>query len=188
MKNIIIYSILCVSSVLGGGYVCPDLGETGSEYCSGDGLTLVQTFPEFDGVSNIEPMPVNGLSIEDIVSNIIPTSDGSTLFFGIKEIFEGMYDVYVNYDQAYGNNVCVGDTDIGPPFCVDFGVPEFEAYCLHAMPFALIDVTFVEKGSTYLDITESAMVDECCQPPSYADNKAVRFTFKIDCICPDMYY
>ena len=186
-STIIAYSFLCISTVkaaVGGGSECPLTEPSGSDYCpDGDGVKLHETYPDFDGVYNIEPTPYAGAELLDMVVGIVPLT--TKVSFSIKNVFPTSVDIFVGYKKAYSHDhICEGDMGISPYMCSDYIPIEAECMGQHTdNPFAVIDVTVVGSGFT---IADNAIVDYCCHEDDYyeAMEDVFRFTFVIPCTCP----
>ena len=136
------------------------------------------------------PLPEGVDIFYGIVTDMEPHDGafGPTVKFKVNNPFDSNADVYVKHEKS----VLGGFNDI---HCVEFDdiaggcddeAEDIEVACRHfdgVAPFALVNVYFASRGLT----TDSSVdVDKCCHAPEYAsDIGVVRYTFEIQCNCPE---
>ena len=112
--------------------------------------------------------------------------DGRTVKIRVNNPFKEQADIFVQYEKsvmghAYQDPKC-REFESVPAGCNDEAV-EIEVACNdyeNIAPFALVNVYFASR-----ELEGTTEINKCCNAPDYRDEGVVKYTFEVQCACPD---
>lgn len=161
------------------GALYDDTGETVCPTASG---SVVKVLHETAAIPDGEPI-IYGISFGDSQDD----NHGREVSFRVGNPFGSNADAFVRYEKKVGqfanDPACDKLLDTVPGCQVE--APEITVGCIeypNTEPFAIVDVYFASQTLSSDGETE---VEKCCHPPEYSGVGVIKYSFKIQCGCPD---
>lgn len=158
-------------------------GETACPSSSGNTVKVIHQSVE---IPNDEPV-IYGITFQDSMDD----NHGREVTFRVANPFGSEADTYVRYQKKVGefaNDPACESMSSVISGC-DLVAPDITVGCIEYRDlesFAVVDVYFATKDSVALNADTNTEVEKCCKPPVYgSDFGIIKYTFKIQCSCPD---
>lgn len=161
------------------GDVYLDTGETVCPTASG---SVVKVLHETAAIPDGEPI-IYGISFGDSLDD----NHGREVSFRVGNPFGSNADTFVRYEKKVGQfaNDPACDNLLDTASGCQVEAPEITVGCIeypNTEPFAIVDVYF---ASVDLSSDGETEVEKCCHPPEYNGVGVIKYSFKIQCGCPD---
>jgi len=161
---------------------------TGESVCPLSSKSAVKVIHKSTTADIPDGQPViYGLTFSD------PSDDdhGREVKFRVDNPFSSKSDIFVRYAKKVGqhaNDPACDSLDEVVPGC-DVESEEFTVGCIgsdYQDPFAIVDIYFASKDSFVLsNASPDTEVEKCCSAPAYDGFGVIKYSFKIQCVCPD---
>lgn len=156
--------------------------DTGETVCPTASGSVVKVLHETAAIPDGEPI-IYGISFGDSLDD----NHGREVSFRVGNPFGSNADLFVRYEKKVGqfanDPACDKLLDTSPGCQVE--APEISVGCIeypNTEPFAIVDVYFASGDLSSDGETE---VEKCCHPPEYSGVGVIKYSFKIQCGCPD---
>lgn len=160
-------------------------GSTGETVCPTASGNVVKVIHQTAAIPDDEPI-IYGIVFKD-ASDI---DHGREVSFRVANPFENNADTYIRYEKKVGQYANDPDCDKlidTAPGCDEGDGALVTAGCIEypGVPgFALVDVYFA-SGNLVGEGDPDTEVEKCCKPLDYSGVGVIKYSFKIQCSCPD---
>jgi hypothetical protein len=142
-----------------------------------------EPLPVGDCPADVELLQQIGSTLYPTIPIIITAQDKTSVTFTVMNSFtENVARIFTQYHEAP-----TGETECFEEELLDRGDNmTYHAYCMTHVPISIVDI-WVSDDAVFDNITDHAVVPECCHPPAGDVNPKVQYTFKLYCVtqCPD---